>query len=234
MRFRTLLVSTLALFLAGPALAQIGGHPTDTSVINGSLSLGEEECYDDYFFSGRTGQILWADIDSSWYVKQDGMPGLEPGFCLQVLDRYGELICWSAGQSIGHLLLGHGIGWNPASTCYIPANNVYTLRVAVNNWACYMPVECDRLEPVGFRSPEQGLLVYEGQGLEALALGIQVPGLQRPERQSPDLTPQQLPDNGYYELKELPYLLNVSLRNQATEGHIFGAVNDSRNIFPRP
>jgi hypothetical protein len=231
----TLGLSCVFVLLVGTsAVAQIGGHPADTSVVNGTLSLWEGECFDDYVFSGKPGQILWSDIDSSWYVKQDGNPGLLPGFCLQVIDRYQEVVCWSAGQSIGHLI-GIEFGWNPANVCVLPEAGNYTLRVAVNDYSCgYRPVTCDELVSADSRSQEIQTLAVRALALEPLALGIELPGLGIPDRPAPDLEAQQLPPNGYFELDELPYLLNVSLRDQAREGSIFTAAYGSKNKFPKP
>jgi hypothetical protein len=132
------------LLLAAPA------YPSDDSgggagAIAGLMQGG----YDDYAFSSAGGVILFADLDA--YIFQNSGRGMgheaavaaDPthgsgggcagdgpgGFCLQLLDSIGQLVCW-ADRPVSP-------GWmrDPSLACPLPASvggpETYTLRVSL-------------------------------------------------------------------------------------------------------
>lgn len=142
----TILYLGLALVLAAPAVAgpEHGGG-------SGSIAGLMQGAYDDYVFKSSGGEILFADLDA--YIFQNNGRGMgheaavaeDPthesggtgcsgghgpgGFCLQVLDDLGQLVCW-ADRPVSP-------GWmrDPNLACPIPSSYgrqmEYRLRVSL-------------------------------------------------------------------------------------------------------
>lgn len=117
----------------------------------GSIAGLMQGAYDDYVFKSAGGEILFADLDA--YIFQNNGRGMgheaavaeDPthgaggtgceggdgpgGFCLQVLDAMGQLVCW-ADRPVSP-------GWmrDPNLACPIPSSAgrqaEYTLRVSL-------------------------------------------------------------------------------------------------------
>jgi len=140
----------LWLSLAVPALSQVVREEGARSIAG--LLTG---AFDDFRFASSGGEILFADLDA--YIFQNNGRGMgheaavaeDPthgsggtgcaggdgpgGFCLQVLNEWGELVCW-ADRPVSP-------GWmrDPSMACPIPRSVggpvTYTLRVSLRGEA---------------------------------------------------------------------------------------------------
>ena len=146
-RLTSLVSAALLVFaLTDPALSD-----TDQGGGSGSIAGLMQGAYDDYQFMSSGGEVLFADLDA--YIFQNNGRGMgheaavaeDPahesggtgcsgghgpgGFCLQVLDDMGGLVCW-ADRPVSP-------GWmrDPSLACPLPFSNgrpvSYTLRVSL-------------------------------------------------------------------------------------------------------
>lgn len=138
-----LLLAALACATGGAAQAQVvreDGVKSVARILDGPLGA----FFDDFTFHSRRPQVLFATIDGDLYqttgrpahdephateqngCADEGGPG---GFCLQVLDAGGSIICW-ADRPVRP-------GWqrDPRLACPLrpsgPSGETYTLRVSL-------------------------------------------------------------------------------------------------------
>jgi len=218
MKARLSLLAVIALLCAGPVFAQVGGHPTDTKTINGTVQR-VFDCVDIYPFFATAGQTVWADVDGSRYRTQRNRPGFVfGGYCIEVVDSYGEPVCWSDGENtfISEMM---DQGFDPALACKLRTSGMYQLRISIwDRGGDASPESSDEspLEPNGFGygcgdlfypSCDDGFL--DAPSSDGTGDGEELP---------PMLAPHH-------------YLLNVSLRSEAAETIVQGAAFSSVNRF---
>lgn len=148
------------LLLATPAVhAQVvreEGAASIARVLDQSpVSTGQSELVDDFVLSSRGDQILFATLDATIYQsagrgeeEHDGPESPAPaaedggscadegqtGFCLQVLDEAGDVLCWAERP--------RNPGWqrDPRLACVLPAERGrlrdYVLRVSLRDEDC--------------------------------------------------------------------------------------------------
>jgi hypothetical protein len=219
MKARLSPLAVIALLCAGPVFAQVGGHPTDTKTINGTVQR-VFDCEDSYSFFGTAGQTLWADVDGSRYRQQRNWAGFFfGGFCIEVVDPYGKPVCWSDGENTFHSEMVD-MGFDPALACRLKTSGHHQVRVSI--WDRNGdPVDAADPEvaeaPFGEGESGCGDLFY--RSCDRFILEAPVSDAEGDEEEFPPL------------IYPRPYLLNVSLRSDAAEGFIQGAIFGSVNRF---